>query len=71
MIQAFIEAVGLWITGMVSWLGSIFTGITQLFFVSSETGNGEFTFLGLLMLFGLAVGLVYFGIQFVVKLIKK
>lgn len=69
MVQEFITLVGEWITGMISWLGSIFTGITELFYTSGAEGG--FTFLGILMLFGLAVGLVYFGINFVVNLIKK
>lgn len=68
MIAEFIEVVGEWITGMLTWLGSIFTGVTGLFW---DTTDSEFTFLGLLLLFGLAVGLIYFGINFVTRLIKK
>lgn len=72
MIQDFIKIVGDWIMGMIGWLGKIFTGITELFY---QTGVGEepgaFTFLGTLMLFGLAVGLVYFGINFIRRLIQK
>lgn len=70
MVQDFIEVVGQWITGMLSWLTSIFTGITKLFYDSSAEGGG-FTFLGMLMLFGLAVGLIYFGINFIRRLIQK
>lgn len=70
MVQDFISVVGEWITGMISWLTSIFTGITGLFYETGPEGGG-FTFLGMLMLFGLAVGLIYFGINFVRKLIEK
>lgn len=59
--------VGKWLTGMIQWLSAVFTGITALFYIE---GTG-FTILGVLMLSGLAVGLIYFGIRFVTKLIKK
>lgn len=65
MVQDFIDIVGDWIQGMIGWLGSVFSGVTQLFY------DDGFTFLGILMLFGLAVGLIYFGIGFIVRLIKK
>lgn len=70
MVQDFISVVSEWISGMISWLSSIFTGITGLFYDSTAEGGG-FTFLGILMLFGLAVGLIYFGINFVRRLIQK
>lgn len=67
IVEEFIAIVGSWITGAIGWLGDAFTGITALFYVS---GSG-FTFLGVLMLFGLAIGLVKFGIAFVRGLIQK
>lgn len=66
MIQDFIDTVGAWVTGFISWLGDLFEGIAGLIY-----GAEGFTFIGLLMLFGLAVGLVYFGINFVTRLVKK
>lgn len=72
MVQDFIELVGEWLEGMLGWLGDIFTGVTALFYTPAVGENpGGFTFLGILMLFGIAVGLIYFGINFVRGLIQK
>lgn len=67
MVQDFISIVGEWITGFLSWLTTIFSGITTLFYVPTE----GFTFIGTLLLFGLAVGLITMGLMFVMRLIRK
>lgn len=67
MVTDFLGIVGEWLTGFFGLVGDTITSAISLIYVA-DTG---FTLVGTLMLFGLAVGLVYFGINFVVKLVKK
>ncbi len=69
MITEFLQIVGDWITGMFGWIGDGVGAVVELFYTSGE--NGGFTFIGMLALFGLAVGLVYFIIGFVRQFISK
>ncbi len=67
MVTDFLGIVTEWLTGFFGLVGKAITSAIELIYVV-DTG---FTLVGSLMLFGLAVGLVYFGINFVVKLVKK
>jgi len=72
MISAFITAVGQWITGVVGFVVSAFSGIVDVFWVSPDgVAPEEFTIYGLLMLFGLAVGFVGLAIGFIYRLLQK
>jgi hypothetical protein len=64
----FIEVVGDWIEGVISWVGSAVTGVALLFW---DTTAGSFTMIGLLALFGLGVSFVGFGIGFLLRFLKK
>jgi len=68
MISAFITAVGEWITGVVGFVVDAFAGIVPVFYDSATT---TFSFYGLLMLFGLAVGFVGLAIGFIYRLLQK
>lgn len=67
MVTHFLGIVTEWLTGFFGLVGNSITSAVELIYIP-ETG---FTLIGSLMLFGLAVGLVYFGINFVVRLVKK
>lgn len=60
-----ITAVTTWITGMLTWVIDSVTGIIPIFYDSTQTTGSKITFIGYLGLFGLAVGMVKLGINFV------
>lgn len=51
-------------------IASIFQGVVGIFYTapSGEGGTGSLTFVGVLLLIGLAFGLVFFGLNYVRKL---
>lgn len=66
-----LQVVGQWITGMIGWVSDAVNGIVGLFYTESETGAGKLTFIGVLAVFGIAVGLVGLGIAFVRGFVQK
>lgn len=68
MLADIIQKVGEWITGIFGWLGSAITGVVSVFY--NETDN-SLTLVGVLLLFGLAMSLVFFAFNFIKGLIRK
>lgn len=64
MVQEIIAIITSWLTGFWTIVSSSINGAVALFYDGSVEGEG-LTVLGILGLFGLAVGLIYFGISFV------
>ncbi len=62
MINAIITAVSEVITGVITWLTSAFSGVLALVWDSSGT-TPKITDLGLLMLIGFGVTLVFFAVR--------
>ncbi len=66
IVTEIISAVGAWITGIFGWVGDAITGVTTIFY------DGEsLTIVGVLLLFGLGMTLVFFAINFIKGLIRK
>ncbi len=66
IVTEIISAVGAWITGIFGWVGNAITGVTTIFY------DGEsLTIVGVLLLFGLGMTLVFFAINFIKGLIRK
>lgn len=66
IVSEIISAVGDWITGIFGWLVSAVNGIVEIFY------DGEsLTIVGVLLLFGLAMSLVFFAFNFIRSLIRK
>lgn len=57
-----ISVITAWITGMLTWLLSVIEGVIPIFY---DTTTDKLTVVGILALFGLAVGLVRLGLNFV------
>ncbi len=57
-----------WLTMFWEFITSSINSAISLFY---DATNSEFTIIGILALFGLAVGLVYLGLNFVMRLIRK
>ena len=62
----FLAVVGAWITGIWTFVSSSIEGAIVVFYDGTNI-----TVIGMLALFGLAMGLVMFGLGFVKNLIKK
>lgn len=67
MISAFIEAVSSVITGVISWITAAFSGVIDLVWDSTAT-TPHITTLGLLLLIGFGVSIVFFAMKRVLGL---
>ncbi len=67
IVTEIISAVGAWITGIFGWVGDAITGVTTIFY----DGENGLTIVGVLLLFGLGMTLVFFAINFIKGLIRK
>jgi len=66
VVNNLLAIVGAWITGVFGWITDAFTGVLEIFY--DETG---FTALGVLLLLGLAMSLVFFALRYIRSLIAK
>jgi hypothetical protein len=66
MVADFLDIVGDWITGVFGWITDAFEGVLEIFY--DETG---FTVLGILLLLGLAMSLVFFALRYIRSLISR
>ncbi len=64
----FIEVVGDWLAGILGIILIAVEGVADLFWNSTA---GEFTLVGMLMLFGLGMSFLTFGISFLLGFLKK
>lgn len=67
IVTEVISAVGAWITGVFGWLVSAFEGVVSIFYDDTD----GLTIIGVLLLFGLAMSLVFFAFSFIRGLIRK
>lgn len=67
LVSEIISTITAWMTGFWTFIQSTITSAIGLFY---NTTDG-LTVIGILALFGLAVGLVYFGLSFVTRFFKK
>lgn len=67
IITQIFEVVSSVVTGFLTAITSALNGVVAIFW---DATNG-LTFIGTLMLLGLGIGLVYFAITFVTRLIRK
>lgn len=58
------SAIGDWITSSIGWVLDVISGMVPIFYDKTADGGG-LTVIGVLALFGLAVGLVRLGMNFV------
>lgn len=71
IVSTIFTALGEIITGLVTLIGNLFAGVTEIFYVAGTEGaSGELTFIGILMLIGVGMGLFWLGFNFIRSLIK-
>ena len=46
-------------TAIAEWIVSAFTNVQSIFWTVAETGGGELTFMGVLMVISVGIGLVF------------
>lgn len=66
IVSEVISVVGEWITGVFGWLVSAVEGVVTIFYDTEGL-----TIIGVLLLFGLAMSLVFFAFRFIRSLISK
>jgi len=66
VVNNLLAIVGAWITGVFGWITDAFEGVLEIFY--DEAG---FTALGVLLLLGLAMSLVFFALRYIRSLIAK
>lgn len=62
-----LEGIGSVITGVMSWIVSLFKGVTELFY----TAEDGFSFLGVILLVAFGLSMVWVVIQFIKSLVKR
>lgn len=68
MVQEIIETITSWLAGFWTLVSTTIESAVSLFW---DAETSKLTVIGVLGLFGLAVGLVYLGLMFVMRLFKK
>lgn len=67
IVSEVISAVSEWITGVFGWLVAAVQGVVSIFYDPTD----GLTIVGVLLLFGLAMSLVFFAFKFIKGLIRK
>lgn len=63
ILETVSSAIGSWITAMFGWIADAIEGIVPIFYTTGAEGG--LTFIGVMALFGLALGILFFVINFV------
>ena len=73
MIATIFEEIAAAITAMLSALTSAISGVTELFYVapSGTETTGHMTFLGVLLLIAVGVGIVYWAFNLIRGLVRR
>lgn len=68
VVSEMLTVVGAWIAGVFSWITGAFEGVLEIFY---DTNTEAFTVLGVLLLLGIAMGIVFFALRYIRSLIAK
>lgn len=68
VITDLLQIVGALIAGVFEWITDAFEGVLEIFY---DTSNEAFTVLGVLLLLGLAMSLVFFALRYIRSLIAR
>ena len=68
VITELLSIVGAWITGVFGWITDAFEGVLEIFY---DTTSDKFTVLGVLLLLGIAMSLVFFALRYIRSLIAR
>ena len=71
MIEAIMSTLSSVVESFGGVLGKVFTGITSIFYTQAAEGQGQLTFLGIILLISVGASLVYWGFKLIQSLISK
>ncbi len=66
VVTELLSIVGAWITGVFGWISDAFSGVLEIFY-----DTDGFTVLGVLLLLGIAMGIVFFALRYIRSLIAR
>ena len=72
MIDAIMTTLSTVVENFGNVLGKVFNGITSIFYTAGASdGQGQLTFLGIILLISVGASLVYWGFKLITSLISK
>ena len=72
MIDAIMSTLSTIVENFGNVLGKVFNGVTSIFYTAgSEGGQGQLTFLGIILLISVGASLVYWAFKLITSLISK
>ena len=72
MIDAIMSTLSTIVENFGNVLGKVFNGITSIFYTAGASdGQGQLTFLGIILLISVGASLVYWGFKLITSLISK
>jgi hypothetical protein len=76
VVTELLSIVGAWIEGVFGWFAGAFEGVLEIFYDTTYTGvrdasSSKFTVLGILLLLGIAMGIVFFALRYIRSLISR
>ncbi len=72
MIDAIMSTLSTIVENFGNVLGKVFNGVTSIFYTAgAEGGQGQLTFLGIILLISVGASLVYWAFKLITSLISK
>ena len=71
MIDAIMSTLSTIVENFRNVLGKVFNGVTSIFYTQAAEGQGQLTFLGIILLISVGASLVYWGFKLITSLISK
>ena len=72
MIDAIMSTLSTVVENFGNVLGKVFNGVTSIFYTAGASdGQGQLTFLGIILLISVGASLVYWGFKLITSLISK
>ena len=71
MIEAIMSTLSTIVENFGNVLGKVFNGVTSIFYTQAAEGQGQLTFLGIILLISVGASLVYWGFKLITSLISR
>ena len=71
MIDAIMSTLSTIVENFGNALGKVFNGVTSIFYTQAAEGQGQLTFLGIILLISVGASLVYWGFKLITSLISR
>ena len=70
MIDAIMSTLSTIVENFGNVLGKVFSGVTSIFYTQAAEGQGQLTFLGIILLISVGASLVYWAFKLITSLIS-